>query len=168
MRLGVSKKNWASDSAKGVLAGPAIAECARVRDRIAARWRSRRLDFALAAGAPPETTSALALRARCLVDLPRRRSIADSLRRIVREAHEGGPASQVRIRPSRARVTAASEELGLLADELAHPGPVAPQGVAQAWILLTDGTGPLYGPGSPENVRAIAVRAADSLRLPGA
>ncbi len=37
-------------------------------------------------------------------------------------------------------------------------------GVAQAWILLTDGAGPLYNPRSPISLRARAVRAAESLR----
>jgi hypothetical protein len=69
--------------------GLAVAARLRVRDRFAARWCSRHLDAALAAGTPTETSAALALRARRLTDLSRRRSIAAALRRVVREALEG-------------------------------------------------------------------------------
>jgi hypothetical protein len=83
----------------------------------------------------------------------------------VREAHEGAHPSFVKIVPRRARVAAASGELSLLADALAEPGPVQAQGVALAWILLTDGTGPLYGASSAASLRARAVSAAEGLRL---
>lgn len=59
---------------------------------------------------------------------------------------------------------AASEELTILADTLADPGPVAAGGVAQAWILLTDGTGPLYNARSRTSLCARAARAARDLR----
>jgi hypothetical protein len=61
-------------------------------------------------------------------------------------------------------VTAASGELAALADTLAKPGPVAASGVAQAWILLTDGTGPLYNANSRLSLCAGAARAAKALR----
>jgi hypothetical protein len=37
--------------------------------------------------------------------------------------------------------------------------------VAQAWILLTDGTGPLYNQNSTANLRARAASAANNLHL---
>jgi hypothetical protein len=37
--------------------------------------------------------------------------------------------------------------------------------VAQAWILLTDGTGPLYNSRSTTNLRAFAAGATNNLRL---
>ena len=61
-------------------------------------------------------------------------------------------------------MAAASEELSALADTLAEPGPVAASGVAQAWILLTDGTGPLYNPDSRTSLCAGAARAVRELR----
>jgi hypothetical protein len=145
-----------------------VADRLRVRDRVTARWRTRRLDLALAAGAPSETAAALAGRARRLTELSRRRSIADALRRVVREAHEGARPSLVRITPCRRRVAAASDDLSRLAATLAEPGPVEARGVAQAWILLTDGTGPLYNPSSTANLRERAVTAAENLRPWGA
>jgi hypothetical protein len=94
--------------------------------------------------------------------------MAEALRRIVSEAHEGVRPSFVQIVPRRARVAAASGELGMLADSLARPGPVQAHGVALAWILLTDGMGPLYGASSPGSLRASAVSAAEGLQLLGA
>ena len=121
-----------------------VAGRATLRDRMSARWRPARLDRALAEGAPPESSPALALRARRLTALSRRRSLAGALRRIVREALEDARVSRGRVRPDRNGVEAAREELTALADGLADPRPVAAHGVAQAWLLVTDGTGPLY------------------------
>jgi len=134
------------------------------RDRLTARWHPRRLDHALAGGVPPEANTALALRAQELTELERRRTIAGAIRQVIREAREGAPMAHGRIRPDRRRVAAASEELSALADTLAEPGPVAATGVAQAWILLTDGTGPLYNPYSRTSLRAGAAHAVRQLR----
>jgi hypothetical protein len=136
----------------------------KLRDRLAARWRPRRLDRALAGGTPPEASAALALRAERLTEPEQRRSIAQALRRILRDAREGRRAAPGRVMPSRARVTAAGDQLSLLADTLDEPGPVAAGGVAQAWLLLTDGTGPLYNPYHRTTLGAGAAQAARELR----
>jgi len=141
-----------------------IAPQAGLLARLSVRLHSRRLDEALARGAPPETAATLALRARRLSSLSRRRLIADGLRRVIRDARRGAPDSETPIAPRLSQVVAASDELTRLADALATPGPVAVRGVAQAWILLTDGTGPLYT-NSGSNLRTDAANAADDLRL---
>jgi hypothetical protein len=124
-----------------------IAPPPRIRDRLAARLFARRLDWALANGADSEQTSALALRARRLTSLPRRRTIARALQRLV----ESG------------RVDAESGvEVTALAHTLAQAGPVDPRGAARAWLLVTDGTSPLYGRG---NLRGYAASATRQLRL---
>jgi len=87
---------------------------------------------------------------------------------VVREARDGAAFSAIRIIPSRARVATASEELTALADILADPRPVTAHGVAQAWILLTDGTGPLYNSSSSGSLRECAAAAAQALRLQNA
>jgi hypothetical protein len=133
--------------------------------RLSARLRSRQLDEALARGAPAESAAPLALRARRLTALSRRRAIADGLRRVVRETCRGMPPWEARISPHVSQVIAASDELIRLADTLAIPGPVAARGVAEAWILLTDGTGPLYNVNSTANLRARAASAANNLGL---
>ena len=147
-----------------LFSGPILATRPSLRDRLAAHWHPRRLDRALAGGTPPEASAALALRARELTELERRQSIASAIRRVLREGREGVPRRSGRIRPERSRVAAASEELSALADTLAEPGPVTATGVAQAWILLTDGTGPLYNACSRASLRARAAGAARDLR----
>ena len=145
--------------------GVLVAGRATLRDRMSARWRPARLDRALAEGAPPESSPALALRARRLTALSRRRSLAGALRRIVLEGLDrDARVSRGRIRPDRNGVEAAREELTALADGLADPRPVAAHGVAQAWLLVTDGTGPLYNACSRASLRAGAARAASELR----
>ena len=144
--------------------GLVVAHRPRLHDRLAARWLRRRLDRALAGGTPPEASAALALRAQSLTEPERRSTIAEAFRRILREAQLVPRPWPGRILPSRARVTAAREQLSLLADTLEDPGPVTAGGVAQAWMLLTDGTGPLYNPSSPVNLCAGAARAVRELR----
>ena len=136
-----------------------------VLDRLRARLRSRQLDHALARGTPPETAAPLALRARRLTRISRRRAIADGLWRVLRDTCPGATSPQARVSPRLSQVVAASDDLTRLADALASPGPVAARGVAQAWILLTDGTGPLYNANSTADLRARAARAASDLRL---
>src|ERR1700733_15627310 len=92
------------------------AEHPGLRDRVAALWSARRLDRALAEGVTPEASAPLALRARRLTEPDRRWSIAGSLRRIVREAERGGRPRPGRVTPNPRLVTAASEELNVLAD----------------------------------------------------
>ena len=53
----------------------------------------------------------------------------------------------------------------VLADRLAAPGPVDVRGVAQAQLLLTDGTGPLYFPGATEELRARIANALSRLEV---
>jgi hypothetical protein len=122
-----------------------------IRDRVAARLCARRLDQHLAAGVHPEATPALALRARRLTAPPRRRLMADGYHRLPLKA--------------RGRLDRVGTELERLAATLESPAPVAARGAAQAWLLLTDGTGPLYNSGSVAGVRAAASRTLDSLSL---
>ena len=148
----------------GGVDGLVVARRTRLRDRLVARLRRRRLDRVLADGTPPEASAALALRAQRLTEPDQRSSMAGALRRIIREAQEAQRPAVGRIVPSRARVTAARDELSRLAEILDEPGPVAAGGVAQAWMLLTDGTGPLYNPESRVTLRAGAARALRELR----
>jgi hypothetical protein len=141
-----------------------VARQPRLSDRLAARLRARRLNRALAQGTPPEASAPLALRAQRLTEPEERSSIARELRRILREAHQPRHPEFARVLPSRGSVWAAREELRRLADTLEDPGPVAAAGVAQAWILLTDGTGPLYNPESRTTLLSGAARAVQELR----
>jgi hypothetical protein len=146
------------------LDGLIVASRPRVRDRLVVRLRPRRLDRALARGTSPEASAPLALRAQQLTEPEQRGSIARELRRIAAEAHEARRPALRRIMPSRARVRAAREELIRLAETLEEPGPVAAGGVAQAVMLLTDGTGPLYNSDNRTTLVAGAARALRELR----
>jgi hypothetical protein len=119
-----------------------VARRVRLRDRLRARFRAFALDQALAAGAPPEKDAALTLRARTLIDERTRCELGSALRRLVIGADR---------RPSVVHVPASSPTLdgaGDLLDELAirllAPAPVEARGVAQARLLLSDGTSPLF------------------------
>jgi hypothetical protein len=143
-----------------------IAARPRLRDRITARLASHRLDLALAAGVPAETSSTLALRARHLSDFKERSALAGGIRRLVGQAEPGRPRSAFPIIPSFGHVTAARDVLGTLADTLADPRPVRVRGVAQARLLLTDATWPLYNPRCERTLRTQARIAAENLELP--
>jgi hypothetical protein len=144
--------------------GLVLARRPRLKDRLVALLRARRLDRALAQGTPPEASAALALRAQRLTEPEQRASIARELRRVMREAGVSRRPEFARIKPSQGRVLGAREQLRRLADMLEDPGPVAASGVAQARILLTDGTGPLYNPDSRTTLVAGAAQALDELR----
>lgn len=141
-----------------------VAQRVGLRDRFAARLRSRDLDLELAAGTPAEATPAIALRARRLTALADRRAKAATLRRLLREACEETVRSHVKVRPSRG-VVAAADALTELADALAQPGPVAARGAAEASLLLTDGTGPLYNSATTASLESRARSALGDLAL---
>jgi hypothetical protein len=107
---------------------------------------------------------ALALRAQRLTEPEWRWSMAGALRRLVREANVDRRQRLGRVTPDLPAVRSATEELNRLADTLDDPGPVAAQGVARAWLLLTDGTGPLYNARSRASLCAGAARAVRDLR----
>lgn len=144
--------------------GRVVAEQPRLRDRVSAHWRARWLDRDLAEGVPPEASAALALRAERLTEPDWRWSMAGALRRVLRDANANRHQRLGRVTPNRLAVNSAAEELNRLADTLDDPGPVAAQGVARAWLLLTDGTGPLYNPHSRTSLCGVAARALRDLR----
>jgi hypothetical protein len=142
-----------------------LARPPRLRDRLAARLWTQGLDEALAAGLPSEASAALAHRARKLTSLSHRRTLADTYRRILRDARAGVRPRAGRVSPRRGAVNAAGDELDRLVAILAEPGPVGARGAAQARLLLTDGAGPLYNQRDGDSLRARARSAADSLLL---
>ncbi len=57
----------------------------------------------------------------------------------------------------------ARDELSAVVGRLGATGPVGVQGVARIRELLADGTGPLYQPAHPEQLRHELVAALDAL-----
>jgi hypothetical protein len=108
--------------------------------RVKARWRRKRLDAALAAGADPRTTTALGLRAERLRTHEERGRVAMTL---VEAAHR------------RAEVGDCADDLLALARRLRDDLPVDARGVAMAARLVDDPKGPLRREGGGDLRRAI-------------
>ena len=124
-----------------------------------------RLDRQLAAGHPCESTAALALRTRQLLDARARQRVARDLRGVVEfvdRAASGRLISAVVI--ERAAVRAGREAILGLAERLEGTGPVTPRGMALVHMLLTDGvSSPLFNPGCRLSVAQAVWEIADVL-----
>jgi hypothetical protein len=144
-------------------AGCPIARTARPWDRIAVRLHTFSLDRDLAAGASPDASVALALRAQMLVRPRYRRALARSARRVLTAATQSPFGSRLAVPVCRDRVKDSSEEFADLIRRLLAAGPVAARGVAQASVLVADASGPLYRRASPGDLRARVRDAADAL-----
>jgi hypothetical protein len=109
-----------------------------------------RLDRALVAGADPCASDRLALRAGQLIDPRMRARLARSLRRTIERGWQRRGSG---VPVSRAAVVEAQPSLRALADELVDAHAPSSRGVALTLLLLTDGTGPLYRPWTPGELR---------------
>jgi hypothetical protein len=128
-------------------------QCIGVLDRLAARLQARRLDRALARGVPAERSPALSWRAQVLTRPALTHELGTELRRLVSEAHEPGRAL-LRVQTDPGRLISVESELRRLASRLDSARPSHPAGVAKVRLLLTDGTGPLYGCSSVQALSA--------------
>jgi hypothetical protein len=114
-----------------------------------ARVLSWRLDRELAQGRPPEWSRLHAARADRLESLSFRTELADNWDRVL-----GIATGQVmspgrgRVVLPRDRIAEAAPRIRELTSALRAPTPVPARGVAAAYLLLTDGTGPLYNAAS--------------------
>jgi len=130
--------------------------------RVLARVLGASLDESLAAGSAPESSSLLAARARDIVSLRRRTSMAgnwDHLLRVARRSARTPPvprsAALAGAIPLCAdRIVAAEAAIRELIARLSAPLPVPARGVAMAHVLLTDATGPVYNRRSPVTLAA--------------
>jgi hypothetical protein len=136
----------------------------RLRDRLVARLRRHALDRRLAAGEPPERSAALSVRATRLIHPDVGHCLARELGTVVAEA-DGRESARARVRARRQAVFDAADEIIALAQRLASPHPRAVRGVAQARLLLVDGTGPLYNKRAAEDLRSAVRRARAALEL---
>ena len=123
----------------------------RARDRLWARLHSSRLDVALSSATAAESTVPLALHAQRLVGGPSRGMLVGAIDGLLGLA--AGERSFSRGVPVCAdRVRACSGDLRQIRDLLAASGPVAASGVAKMRLLLSDGSGPLYRRGRPDEL----------------
>jgi hypothetical protein len=145
-----------------------VVRSARPWELVKAGLCAQHLDQELARGASPDATGPLALRAQTLTRESFRRGLARCARQILAEAERPPPVQPRRGRSPavpvcRGRVRAAAAELAELIDRLQLPGPLPVRGVAQVSVLLGDGSGPLYHPGSQDDLRARLTEAAGAL-----
>jgi hypothetical protein len=113
------------------------------------------LDRRLAAGERADGDRRLARRAETLTGADSRRGLARTLLAIIGAAERRPkPASRAPI--ARREVTEAADELRQLAARLESGEPVDPRGVAEAHLLITDGSGPLYNRHSGEALATTA------------
>jgi hypothetical protein len=140
-----------------------VAATARPWDRWLVRIRAARLDRQLAAGASPDASVALALRAQMLVRTQVRRDLARSARRILLAATRAPGARRLPVPVCRDRVLDCSADFAELISRLLAAGPVPAQGVARASLLLTDATSPLYHPACSDDLRTVVRAAAEAL-----
>ncbi|HEY5319097.1 MAG TPA: hypothetical protein VIJ20_14000 [Solirubrobacteraceae bacterium] len=138
---------------------------AAIKVRLSVCLRRAKLDQEIADGRAFETSAAIALRARQLVDPHTRWQLARSLRGIVDYADRTGPGwvmSAVVI--ERKAVRAGREAILGLAERLEGGAPVSPRGVARVHTLLTDGLqSPLFNPHTGRTVIQAVWEAADLL-----
>jgi hypothetical protein len=138
----------------------------RARDVWGARLRASRLDRRLGTGEPPESSALLAVRAQWLVRPAACRALARTLLRVL--ALAAGPSgATATVRVSRHRVRAAAPELHALVARLLAGGPVSAYGIARLRALLTDGSGPMYHGGCPDDLAARLRDVRAALDVPG-
>ena len=109
--------------------------------RLRTLWHRTELDHQLAQGVDPATSEELELRAEQL--LSRRSELAAHVDEVIDRAHRP-IAFTVEVPLRRAEVRACADDLLALAGRLRDGAPIDVQGAAQAWVLLTDGSSPLY------------------------
>ena len=144
-------------------AGCPVACTAHPWDRLLAHLRAFRLDTDLAAGASPEASVALALRAQMLVRTRHRYELARSADRVLAAATQPTFSGRPKVPVCRDRVRDCYEEFEDLIRRLRAPGPVPAQGMAKVGVLLTDAGGPLYHRANAGDLRAQVRDAADAL-----
>jgi hypothetical protein len=151
-----------SDVDKGI-----IARAATPWESFVARICAARLDRELAEGASPDASAALALRARTLLRPNMQCELGQQVARVLAEGT--GPALRFRgskVPVRRSSIQAAADMFRELIDRLTGPGPLPVNGIAMVRNLLTDGAGPIYHPGSAEELRGALEQALASLEPP--
>jgi hypothetical protein len=123
--------------------------------RVRARRHRSALTGVLAQGADPSASDELAFVATKLVSPRRRRMLARSLRRTIREADDPTTALTSTVTIDRRGIRDAEGAIVALIGRLDSPRPVQAKGMAMVERLLTntDDESPLYSPAVPGTVR---------------
>jgi hypothetical protein len=116
--------------------------------KLRARLFIGRLDRQVAAGDPAPIGSALTVHTARLISTREREQLARALRACVRDARAGRATLSSRVPVHRAGVLAAEDLIDEATRLLHSPRPVRVRGMARLRLLLSDGAGPIYRPGS--------------------
>jgi hypothetical protein len=143
-------------------AGCVIRRRIRWRDRVRARLCAWQLDVALAAGASPDASAVLSLRAGRLIKRRTRRLMAREIDRALREAERPRSPLDRSVAPAVCAI-ADADLLEQVADHLMSREPIDALGVARVRVLLRDGAGPLYDAEDPVGLRWSLMLAVDGL-----
>ena len=142
-----------------------IAQPGRARTRLWTHVRATSLDHALAAGASPDSSAALSLRAAQLIRAGTRRKLARSLRRLVGQATRRSLPRASRVPLCRRKILASHELMLELAERLSGQEPVDARGVAQLRLLLIGVVGPLYEDPGADDLEPVLQAALEALEL---
>ena len=120
-----------------------------------ARLNSRALDRDLASGIGPWRSPAHAARALQLTTARRRGAYAQGLERMLADTERLRRSSRISavVVPDPASVILASPVIWEIVAQLRGSGPVSAEGMARLRALLSDGAGPLYRMGQPDELR---------------
>jgi hypothetical protein len=113
-------------------------------DRLLARALAPALDRQLAAGRPPQSSQALAARARDIVSVAARRKLAHRWASVLHQASRPPVPRSPRAPLRRGAIIAAGPDLRAMIAVLASGRPIDARSAAMVKGLLSDGTGPLY------------------------
>lgn len=134
--------------------------------RVRARVCVRQIDRALAAGASPDSSAGLSVRAHDLIGVRARCMLAQAIRRLVNDAVDPLRPLSFTVPICRSKVSRSRRTLEELADRLLGDKPLDARGLAQLRLLLTDGAGPLYGHPGANDLEPALERAMAALEVP--
>ncbi len=140
----------------------------RATSRVRARVRARRLDRALAAGAPPDSCTDLSLRAHGLIGSRARLGLALSIRRLIEDAGHPLRPRSFSVPICRRKVWRSRATLAAVAERLISDEPLDARGVAQVRVLLSDGAGPVYDHPAADDLEPALERALGALEVKAA
>lgn len=142
----------------------AAADHERAWHRLLARALASRLDRQLATGRPPQSSRALAIRARQIVSPAGRRELARRWANVLDRADRRPVPISSRAPLRRGAVIAAEEDVLEMISVLISGLPVDARSAAMASWILRDGTGPLYNHHSGIELGATVREATRQLR----
>jgi hypothetical protein len=139
---------------------------ARMRTRVLARIHAVELDRQLAAGASPDSSEMLSLRAQQLNSVESRRQMAAGFRLRLRAARRAPHPLDRRLPLARAQIRRCADLIEALASRLEALEPADPRGIASGHVLLSDGRSPLYTAHADVELGQALEQALEQLALP--